>query len=334
MPRSLLLTSLSTLVFGCSLLAACSDDASTPPGQPGSEKALPVGTSSGDPPPTPTGTGTTKPPGPPPEPEYVWVAPKVATTSAACGTAMPDAVKVTYTTPAGRKFHVWGPTGYDPTKTYPVVVVYHGWYSTGDGHQTWFKMEENTQSEAFVVYPDSSGPLWDTNGATDLVFFDDMIKQLGETYCINPSRVLAFGFSFGGIFANHLACKRAGYVKALAVGSGNWGGDGQKCGRLPVLVTSRTDDKDEPPANGRNAASRWTALNKCSAMTDSAVVFTEKDELNVDVDATCITQRGCTAPGSVSFCEDKLHINWNPDYDHTVRPRFQKYVYSWFKALP
>ena len=61
------------------------------------------------------------------------------------------------TTPTGRKFHVWGPTSYDPTKTYPVVLVYHGWYSTGLGHQTWFKMEENTQNEAFVVYPDSDG---------------------------------------------------------------------------------------------------------------------------------------------------------------------------------
>lgn len=328
MRRSLLLAPLAVL----GVLAACSDDGSSPPKAPTDNQPTP-GTSSGDPVPTPTATATT-PPGPPPEPEWVWEAPKVATTSPACGTAMPDAVKVTYTTPAGRSFHVWGPTTYDPTKTYPVVLVYHGWYSNGLGHQTWFKMEENTQNEAFVVYPDSDGPLWDLYGTKDHVFFDEMIKQLGETYCINPSRVLAFGFSYGGIFANQLACKRAGYVKALAVGEGNFIGNNQKCGRVPVLVTSRTDDKDEPPANGKNAAANWVGINKCAAMTDSAVVFTEKDDLGNDVDATCISHRGCMGPGTVSYCEDKLHIDWNPDYDHTVRPAFQKYVYSWFKALP
>ncbi|MBX3190927.1 MAG: hypothetical protein KF819_28285 [Labilithrix sp.] len=308
------------LLVGTTAIAACSES----PGPQASAPPVPGDDGSPGGPDTP-GPDPDPAPGPTPDPPWQWVPPVVPTTSPACGTAQPAAVGASYATASGRSFHVWGPPQYDPNVRYPVVVAYHGWYADGKGHQSWFEMEKSVNGEAFVVYPDSDGPTWDTSGTKDLAFFDDMIKQLGETYCINPARVLAFGFSYGGRFVSHLACKRAGWVKAAAIGAAGYGGDGQKCGRVPVLFSHRTSDPDELIAWGRTAEQNWTTINGCSADTDVS-----------DAAMNCATHRSCSAPGSVTFCED-THVfeppapaNWN----HTVRDIYRAYTFQWFKALP
>lgn len=332
MKRALLVTtlSLSTLALLASALPACSSDSSTPP--PAQGTTTTAGGTSGDPTPTPTPTPTTTPTTtPPPPPE--WVPPVVATTSAACGTARADAVKVDYTTPGGRTFHVWGPTGYDPNKTYPVVIVFHGIQASGVAHEDWFKMEDYTQNEAFVVYPDAAGAnaYWDVAGDTDLVFFDQMVKQLGETYCINPSRILGYGFSYGGYFVDHLACKRAGYVKAIAIGEGGSAGHAD-CGRLPVLVTTRTHDNNEPPSHGVNAESKWVGSNVCGA---AGAQIPQTDPGNGEDMGYCRIHASCKTPGSLTYCEDtSFDAGWPVDWNHTVREYYRSYTYKWFKALP
>jgi polyhydroxybutyrate depolymerase len=218
---------------------------------------------------------------------------------------------------------VWGPANYDPNVRYPVVLALHGWYADGPGHEAWFKLEDYTNNEALVVYPDAVGGLWDLVGNTDIAFFDDLVKQLGETYCINPASVLAFGFSYGGKFANHLGCRRAGNVKAIVVGDGSGGGDGQHCGRLPVLVTVRTHDTDERPEWGKAVAQSWSQLNQCGALS------TTPDELN------CVAYSTCKSPGAVTFCEDTFfEPTWPVAWNHTVRERYREFAWKWFKALP
>ncbi|HSO34181.1 MAG TPA: hypothetical protein VLT33_16715 [Labilithrix sp.] len=311
---------LATLALGA-LVPACSSDDPAPPAPQGGTSGTPVTSTPADPTPAPTVTGN-PPPGPPPEPE--WIAPKIAITSAACGTAMPQATGATYTTPTGRTYHVWGPSSYDPNKTYPVVMTFHGWYANGAAFESWFKMEDYTENEAFVVYPDAVNGLWDLNGTTDLVFFDEMVKQLGETYCINPSRILAFGFSYGGRFMSQLGCKRAGYAKAIAIGDAGGGNDGVQCGRLPVLVTARTADTDELVSWAKTTSQTWAGLDKCSVDT-------------VDSDATmnCVSHKGCKTPGDVTFCEDTwFDAGWPKDWNHTVREPYRALTWKWFKALP
>jgi polyhydroxybutyrate depolymerase len=336
MNRSLLVTTLTTLstlsaaaLFATvAALPACSSDSSAPPAPPATTTT--TGGSSGAEPttePPPDKTPTT----PPAEPE--WVPPVVATTSAACGTPRADAVKADFTTPKGRTFHVWGPQGYDPNKKYPVVMVFHGIQASGVAHEDWFKMEDYTNNEAFVVYPDAAGAsaYWDVAGDSDLRFFDEMVKQLGETYCINPSRVLAYGFSYGGYFADHLGCKRAGYVKAIAVGEGGSSGH-DHCGRLPVLVTTRTHDTNEPPSHGLNVETAWAKSDVCGA---AGADVSQTDPSNDEAMGYCRVHASCKSPGSLTYCEDtSFDASWPDDWNHTVREYYRSYTYKWFKALP
>jgi polyhydroxybutyrate depolymerase len=260
------------------------------------------------------------------EPPWVWVAPNVPVSSPACGVV--DATSgdaLDFNTPKGRAYHVWGPTNYDKTTKYSVVVVFHGWFADGKSFEKWFEMEKYVdRSETFVVYPDALNGQWDQAGTTDLDFYDDMMKDLGARFCIDPSRVLGFGFSYGGKFANHLGCKRAGWVKAIAIGDGSPGGDWQKCGRIPVLFTHRTKDSDELIAWGRQAAALWQGVDQCSATTEVS-----------NAAMNCVSNTGCKAPGSLTFCEDTFYDpTWPADWNHTVREPYRALTYQWFRSLP
>ena len=150
--------------------------------------------------------------------------------------------------------------------------------------------------------------------------------------------MLGFGFSYGGIFMNHLGCKRAGYVKAISIGDGSYGGNNTACGRLPVLVTARTQDMDEKIAGGRAAAATWKTFNGCTADMD---VFDGPPSSPPSAGGTpaamqnCTTQRSCKAPGAVTFCEDTwFDPTWMTSWNHTVREPYRTFTYQWFNALP
>ena len=256
------------------------------------------------------------------EPE--WKPPVLPTTSPACGTARNNVKGETFTTPGGRKFHVWAPSNYDENTRYPVALVYHGWYTQGPPFQSWFKMNEQVGNDGITVFPDAAGNFWDLDGTSDLTFFDEMVKQLGETFCINPSRILGFGFSFGGKFMNTLGCKRAGYVKAISVGAGSTGGNVLGCGRLPVLMTHRTKDPDELIGWAYQNRDVWRSLNGCSAQSAPS-----------NASLNCVAFQGCKTPGTLEFCEDTwFDPSWPSEWNHTVREPYREYTWNWFKNLP
>jgi predicted esterase len=258
------------------------------------------------------------PPTPPP-----WIAPVLPTRSAACGMPRVNRPGETFKTPSGRSFHVYAPANYDANTAYPVSLTFHGWYGTGPTFRDWFRMDEAVKNDGLTVYPDADGPLWDQVGTKDLLFFDEMMKQLSETYCINPSRVLGFGFSQGGIFMSQLGCFRAGYLKAIAVGDGSRAAPTVGCGRLPVIIVHRPTDQDEKFEWGLENKDLWAQRNECSTTVDA------QDAMG------CIRHSGCKTPGAVTFCRDDFFdASWPVEWNHTVRDVYRQHVWNLFKALP
>jgi len=228
-----------------------------------------------------------------------------------------------HVTPSGRTFHVWTPSNYDGTRSYPLLFAVHGWRSNGRDFQKWFKMESFTDDQAIVVYPDAKD-IWDLDGTADLEFFDAMLDGMTNAYCIDRARVFAIGFSYGGKMVHHLGCKRAERFKGISVGDGSWVDGAPQCGRLPVFVTHRTRDDDELIEWGRDAARKWARVNGCSDETDTT-----------DPAHGCVTWRGCTAPGSITFCEDTyFNDSWPHDWNHTIREEYLRLTWRWFASLP
>src|SRR5262249_51416712 len=132
---------------------------------------------------------------------------------------------------------------------------------------------------------------------------------------------------------DQLGCKRAGYVKAIMVGDGGPGGDRFHCGRLPVLVTTRTKDTNEYPSYGLNVETEWTTLDKCGKAGDPVP---QMNTNNGEDMGYCRTHAGCMLPGNLTYCEDTSQFGANdpPDWNHTVREYYRGFAYQWFKALP
>jgi len=208
--------------------------------------------------------------------------------------------------------------------------MFHGVGVDGVAFQKWFKMEEHVKNEAIVVYANGVNGQWDLRGTRDLDYFDDLIEKLGETYCINPSRILGFGFSLGAYFADYLGCTRAESLKAIAMGAGGSQRSQPSCKSLPVFVTSRTSDTVVPVNLGQRARSFWQVSNQCGPATSRSDQNDNGDSMGF-----CETHTSCAGPGALTYCEDSSNPEgWPQEWNHTVREFYRDYAYQWFKALP
>lgn len=247
---------------------------------------------------------------------------RTATRAAGCGSARASPIGETSRTRGGRTFHVWGPASYEPGRAYPVVLAFHGWGSNGRAFAGWFEMHEHVDGAAFTVYPDSSSSSWDFAGDRDLVFTEEILDALAGAYCVDRSRVLALGFSYGARFVHHLGCKRPDLVRAIAAGGGSWDPEEGCAAPQHVLVLHRTRDATMPIGGGRDAALRWARIDGCAG-----------GEETTDPALGCVGHRGC-AGGSVTFCEDTHHDpTWPRSWNHTVREVHRQLAWTWFEEV-
>jgi polyhydroxybutyrate depolymerase len=306
---------------------------------PGGDTTTTDGAPSASSPPTasPTATSTSTPEGgpgdagpkadaspeedaePPPPP-----LPPLPTTSPGCGLAASPspAAGVRKTVTVGgvsRSFVLFVPAGYDPNRAYPVVVVFHGIGATGAQMAQFVQMQVYAAGEAIVAFPDARGGVWDLGGATDLDFFDALTTEVQDTLCVNEQRVFGVGFSYGAYMTNYLACNRTRTVRAIVAAAGSFAGTG--CGATAALVYHRTDDNDEPVANGRNARDTWLSYNGCASTSTPSVA--PIDGLG------CVTYDGCGADTPVVWCEDR----GASAYKHDFRYEYRVPAWNWLNQF-
>jgi polyhydroxybutyrate depolymerase len=156
--------------------------------------------------------------------------------SAGCGKPSPVApgTSVNQTILSGgitRSYLLHIPRSYLDTTSQALVLDFHGHGSsaTNQEYLTGFSTLADAH-DVIVAYPQGAvGPDhhtgWDTGprrnpGTNDVLFVSDLLRHLQSTWCINPHRVYAVGFSNGGGMTNVLACKLAGRIAAFASVSG------------------------------------------------------------------------------------------------------------------
>ncbi|KAG9898579.1 alpha/beta-hydrolase, partial [Aureobasidium melanogenum] len=116
-------------------------------------------------------------------------------------------------------YNVHVPSGYDPNKAAPLILVFHGRGESGSQveSETGFSLAR-INPYGIAVYPtaiqDSTGqPTWQGDPSyvgnttiNDLNFVRTLVANISSQYCIDTSRVFAAGFSNGGGLVNVLAC--------------------------------------------------------------------------------------------------------------------------------
>ena len=131
-----------------------------------------------------------------------------------------------------RTFHYYLPTSYDGSEPLPVVLDFHGYFSSGHGQRNNSRFDRVAEAEGFIaVFPDGTpvpddmrNPAfdgaqyhWYSTGADDVGFVEALIDNLDRELNIDTSRVYAAGMSNGGGMALKLGLELTDRIAAVAV---------------------------------------------------------------------------------------------------------------------
>jgi poly(3-hydroxybutyrate) depolymerase len=222
-----------------------------------------------------------------------------ATRSAGCGMATTQALGSWVEQPKlsvnnkDRQWWVWLPTGYDPTRAYPVVFTFHGC----GGANNFIPMQKQTGSDAIVVRgtgADNGCWTYGTEG-DDVKFFDAMLAQLQTQSCMDTSRVFAMGYSSGGWMTNTLECSRGDKLRATGTLSGGRAGNGMNCkGKFARATVHDLTDPVNPfdKMGASPELDRVLAQNHCKTSEPPVM----------EAPAPCARYQGCDAGFPVIAC--------------------------------
>jgi polyhydroxybutyrate depolymerase len=191
----------------------------------------------------------------------------------------------------GRKYLLYVPKSYDPSKPTPLVISMHGFVQWPDHQQQishWNKLAD--ENGFIVVYPmGTSFPLrWgaitpsgdSTQAGRDVTFISDLIDKLSAEYKIDPRRIYANGLSNGGGMSFLLACKLADRIAAIGGVAGAYSTPWSDCNPsrpVPVIIFHGDADPIVPYQGGTvspqkyalpdiaNWVANWARFNGCAS---------------------------------------------------------------------
>lgn len=190
-----------------------------------------------------------------------------------------------------RDWFVWLPDGYDPERAYPVVYQFHGCSDNPARENNNVPVQRESGSDAIHVRGRAVERCWDTSAdGPDVAFFDAMVAEIEATYCADPARRFATGYSSGGFMSHRLACVRGDVLAGVATIGGAQGGNGC-AGTVGALLIHDADDGVVNVMQSIRARDAHLERNGCEATT-----------MPTDPDP-CVRYDGCAGETPVVWCE-------------------------------
>jgi polyhydroxybutyrate depolymerase len=188
---------------------------------------------------------------------------------AGCAPTTPGTTSPPPTPSAGRQYTLYKPPTFDPAKTYPLILVFHGSGQTRDDMVRLTKLNALADKEnVLVAYLAYTHGRWDM--ARDKDFTLSVIDELKPN--VDPRRVYATGFSMGAIFVNDLAVELPDRLRAVAaVGGGSRDIKTVRSGR-PVPLLAIQGDKDRAWESFVVSNAQWDTWAGCGASVKSDLV--------------------------------------------------------------
>ena len=122
------------------------------------------------------------------------------------------------------------PSGYDRARPAPLLIVLHGYGSSGRQHEAYFGLGDLAGSRGYVTaYPDGTldgdgNHFWNATdaccdfggkGVDDVAYLDSVITAIAGTVSVDPKRIDLVGHSNGGFMSYALACAHAERIAAF-----------------------------------------------------------------------------------------------------------------------
>jgi len=157
-----------------------------------------------------------------------------------------------------RSWLVHQPPSYNPGKTWPVVLVFHGGGGKGEQMADMTGFSKKADREGFIaVYPNGSGRLqnhfltWNAgnccawayeNQIDDVGFIRALIGQLKKDYAVDEKRIFVTGISNGGMMSYRLACELSDQIAAIGPVAGAQNIDCRPARPVSVIILHGTAD--------------------------------------------------------------------------------------------
>lgn len=205
-----------------------------------------------------------------------------------------------------RSYLLYVPPGYSSSTPVWLIIAIHGRTNSNTQVQWYMGLEGSRrgggwQTEYIVAYPaglDAGGGSRSWSAEENVTFFDAMIRDIGDKYCIERSDVMVVAHSLGASFASKLACVRGDIIHAMGiVGGGGWT---SSCNQTPTatLIYQNANDTLSSPATARATENMMRGANTCGATTETVMIGS----------LSCKRWKDCSTGNPVVWCE------WYPTY--------------------
>ncbi len=129
-----------------------------------------------------------------------------------------------------RRVTVHLPESYDAGRPAPLVILLHGYGSSGLGTDDYLRLARAADARGYVyAYPDGTidrdyNRFWNATDACcnfykadvdDVAYLTDVIAEIQAKLAIDPKRIAFVGHSNGGFMSYRMACDQAGLVAAI-----------------------------------------------------------------------------------------------------------------------
>jgi polyhydroxybutyrate depolymerase len=227
---------------------------------------------------------------------------------------------------SSRAWLVYVPSGYDPARPTPLVLVLHGRPSNASAMASMSRMNAVAERRGFIVaYPEGLNNEWNAfydltaqrsiAPQDDVAFLKTLTEDLGQDLNIDRNRMFVSGFSNGGFMTIRMACSASDTFAGFAsVGAELYTVLKDKCrgGRpAPILLMHGTDDPSVPyngvvvrsgaddqetrvSLGARDTLAWFVQRNHCS-QSGALLTFPIKGQ-SPGTTAQRFTPKDCTAP--------------------------------------
>ena len=189
---------------------------------------------------------------------------------------------------------------YNHNSKHALVIGYHGLGLDGTSPRVdhkWPIIEDLAGDKAIFIYGNALGGQWSAGpDSPDVLFFDEIVKTVGDLYCIDKKRVFVHGFSNGAFFVNDLVTMRKDAIRGVISVAG--GGTGAK---IPAMIIHGIQDPNVGYYSyAPSTVNAYAQANGCKMPTNA-------EEIKLD---TCQLLDGCPKDLPVRFCRWNGNHHW------------------------
>lgn len=163
------------------------------------------------------------------------------------------------------------PASYRSETPHALVLAFHGRTNSNAQAREYFFLENAIRNTLFV-YPsglrNGNSFTWSNSNDSpdtlrDYALFDEIVRVMAATYCLDTNRIFVTGHSLGAWFANSLACARGDVIRAVATLAG--GISASSCpGGAAAMILHNPEDNLVPVAQGEAARQHFLKSNRAS----------------------------------------------------------------------